>query len=195
MLLATMLSLSWMSRPLHAHGGVSQRAAIAVRMNDGAKKQSEINDSAENATADEAREDMLALFASSVEAQGGSTSVRDLQFKAMRGGAGRAVDDAGSSINKALDLDGQAGAENYPGQVGTPGGILEVGGWRATVAFGFFTILLAVYAAFTTDFGDGTGTSPPLQLCRGDERLCTRREIENSRIAEIANRNREAARY
>ena len=138
--------------------------------------------------------DLLASFASSVEAEGGSTSLRERQLKAIGEDAGTVLGDAGSAITKALDLDGQAAARNYPGRVGTPGGVLEVGGWRATVAFGFATILFATFTLVTTDFGDGSG---PPQLCTGDERLCTRKEIENSRIAEIASRNREAlsARY
>lgn len=169
----------------------TSRPTFAVRMNDsGAEKQRGGEDEA-------APEDLLASFASSVEANVGSASVRDVQLKAMRDDTGKVVGGVGASINKALDLDGKAGAENYPGQVGTPGGILEVGGWRATVAFGLLTVLLAVYAAFTTDFGDGGDELAPQQLCTGDPKLCTRKEIENSKIAEIANRNREdlRARY
>ena len=131
---------------------------------------------------------MLEAFERRVLEDGGSTSIRERQIDALKKDAERAVGDAGAVINKALDLDGQAAQASSGGRrvaVGT-GGVLETAGWRATVAFGLLIILLSVYAAATTDFGDG-GTDAA--LCMGDVKLCTRQEIENSRIAEIAMKN------
>lgn len=160
----------------------SPRRSAVVQMNSGEEESRRAAVEAPEESAD-----LLASFVSSVEAEGGSTSMQERQLKAIGKDAGKAVSSAGTAINKALDLDGQQAAQNYPGRSKD---LLEVGGWRATVLFGFVTILFAFNSLFTTDFGDG---GAPQQLCTGDERLCTRKEIENSRIAEISSRNREAA--
>ena len=132
---------------------------------------------------------LLAAFERRVLEDGGSTSVRELQLAALQKDAEQAVGDAGAVLSKVLDLDGQAAQASSGARrvaVGT-GGVLETGGWRATVGFGLLTILLALYAALTTDFGDGGADAG---LCTGDVRLCTRQEIENSHIAELVQKNR-----
>eukprot|EP00966_Prymnesium_polylepis_P181857 4212887-Prymnesium_polylepis.1 len=136
-------------------------------------------------------EELLAAFERRVLEQGGTTSFRELEIQAMKKDARKAVGDAGAVLNKALDLDGQAaqGRAQEGGRrvdVGT-GGVLETGGWRATIAGALLIILCAFYAAATTDYGD---SSTDVALCMGDVRLCTRQEVENSRIAEIVAQNR-----
>ena len=143
----------------------------------------------EDDEAGESGEALLAAFERRVQEDGGSTSVREVQRKRLQQDARKAVDDAGAVLNKALDLDGQAAQATSGGRrvaIGT-GGVLETNGWRATIAFGMLTILLAFYAAATTDFGDGGSDAG---VCIGDVKLCTRAEIENSRIAELVAKNR-----
>ena len=134
---------------------------------------------------------LLDAFQERIDEEGGATRLRlSTDADRLSRGAGRLIGDAGSAVNKALDLDGQAAEKNYPGRVGTPGGVLETGGWRLTVGFAAATIVFALYAAATTDFGDGGADAAS---CTGDESLCTRKEIENSRLAEIVARNNERA--
>jgi hypothetical protein len=145
--------------------------------------------SAQDDETDVSGEALLAAFERRVQEDGGSTSVRKVQRERLQQDAKKAVGNAGAVISEALDLDGQAAQASSEGRrvaVGT-GGVLETNGWRATVAFGLLTILLAFYAALTTDFGDGGSDAG---LCTGDVQLCTRAEIENSRIAEIVAKNR-----
>ena len=125
---------------------------------------------------EEGEASMLASFERRGLETGVGTSVRELQMQELRKGATKKVTDAAIGFNKVLD------------EPGEPGGIMETGGWRLTVGFGLLTILLAFYAAQTTDFGDRLGGDA--SRCTGDVALCTRAEIDNSRIAEIAARNR-----
>jgi len=176
-------ALAYRLQPALAHDGVPSRRRAAGAFMSSDDEASVSDDEAESSEA------LLVAFARRVQEDGGSTSVRELQLSALKKDAGKAVGDAGQRLNRALDLDGQAAQAPSGGRrvtVGT-GGVLETGGWRATVAFGLLTILLAFYAALTTDFGDG-GTDAG--LCMGDVKLCTREEIENSRIAEIVAKNR-----
>ena len=134
---------------------------------------------------------LLDAFQERIDEEGGATRLSlSTDADRLSRGAGKLISDAGSAVNKALDLDGQAAEKNYPGRVGTPGGVLETGGWRLTVGFAAATIVFALYAAATTDFGDGGADAAS---CTGDESLCTRKEIENSRLAEIVARNNERA--
>ena len=121
-----------------------------------------------------------------VKEEGGVMSVRELAVQGLKNDAGKAA----SAVSKALDLDGQAAQADNPRRVAVgTGGVLETGGWRATVGFALLTIALALYAAATTDFGEDDGVDPGVAgLCIGRETLCTRAEIENSRAAEAAAR-------
>ena len=117
---------------------------------------------------------LLDAFQERIDEEGGATRLRlSTDASRLSRGAGKIIGDAGSAVNKALDLDGQAAEKNYPGRVGTPGGVLETGGWRLTVGFAAATIVFALYAAATTDFGDGGADGGPAVL------PATRRVVAN----------------
>ena len=125
---------------------------------------------------EDGNDDLLSSFASRVEEDGGSTSLREYQLKALRDEAGSAVGEASNVLNKALDLDGSSArrSRSLPPQQRTPDF-----GWLSFVAFCGFTLLAAGWSAVTTDFGDGGGGDAA--VCTGDTRFCTQSEIEAAR--------------